>query len=107
MSRTPHPRWTDPLAPRVVSTPSTYDYKAAGAVRRAGLYAADGTLLGHVWTDDRQAAGFLPAEQAGPAGVRAGGAVWAILRDAHRAGLPASDVLDSALYADEGFELRV
>lgn len=107
MGEQPHPRWAgDALAPRVVSTPATYDSTPAGPVRRAPLYDGEGALLGHVWTDGQRAAGYLDREDAGPAGRRAGATVWAILRDAHRIGRPAADVLDPTLYADEGFELR-
>ncbi|MFN2636896.1 MAG: hypothetical protein ABR585_07720 [Gemmatimonadaceae bacterium] len=101
-----HPRWGDAgMAPRVVYSPKTYDSKAKGPVRRAELHDADGLLLGRVWTDDQNAAGYLPDEAAGPAGRRAGSAVWAIHRDAYNKTpkrVPASDLLDPALYESVG-----
>lgn len=97
--RKPHPRWTDPVPPKVVSTPDTYSAKAQGPVRRVELHATDGQILGHVWTDGKKAAGFLDDEAAGPDGVRAANAVWAILRDAYEDDVPASGVLDPKLYA--------
>ncbi|GAA0829655.1 hypothetical protein ACFQVD_05015 [Streptosporangium amethystogenes subsp. fukuiense] len=58
-----------------------------------------------MWTDDREAAGFLPHEATGPDGVRAQAAVWTILHDLYEAGVQATDVLDPDFF--EGFELRV
>ncbi|MER5420341.1 hypothetical protein [Streptosporangium roseum] len=98
-----HPRWADDaLSARVVSTPDTYSSQAEGLIRQAALRDNSGLLLGWVWTDDRQAAGFLPDEAAGPAGRRAGADVWAIHRDVYQEGRPASDLLDPALYASVG-----
>ncbi|MCA2184646.1 hypothetical protein [Nonomuraea cavernae] len=75
-------------------------------MRRAPLKDQDGMLLGHVWTDDKDAAGFVKNEDAGRPAITAGARLWSILKDAHDAGRPASDVLDPALYAPE-FELVV
>jgi hypothetical protein len=98
--KTPTGRWADDPQPVVVATPATYSAQAQGPVRRAELHDAEtDSLLGHVWTDDQAAAGFLDEESAGAAGVRAGADVWGILRDAHQAGRPAAEVLDPALYA--------
>jgi hypothetical protein len=94
----PQGRWADDPQPVVTSTPATYAGTPEGPTRRAELHTPDGRLLGHVWTDDQKAAGFLNAESAGPEGVRAGAKVWAILRDAYRAGKPARDALNPALY---------
>jgi hypothetical protein len=82
-----------------------YSDDAQGPVRRAELYDGD-TLLGRVWTDDREAVGFLPDEEAGSAGARASARIRAIHRDAFQAHRPPSDILDPFLYAPEGFELR-
>lgn len=98
MGKQAYGRWANDPQPVVVSTPSTYSSDAQGPVRRAGLYDGD-ILLGHVWTDDQQAAGFLDNEDAGRAGVRAEALVWTILRNAAQAGRPAGEVLDPALYA--------
>lgn len=93
-------RWqSGSMQPDQVYTPPGYESQPRGDVRRAALRSPGGDLLGHVWTDDRKAAGFLPAESAGSAGVRAGSHVWTVHRRAHQAGRPASDVLDPALYA--------
>ncbi|WP_326642888.1 hypothetical protein OG884_05810 [Streptosporangium sp. NBC_01755] len=98
-----HPRWgDDALSGRVTHVPSTYDYQAAGPVRRAVLNTPGGNPLGHVWTDDLKAAGFEPAEVAGAAGRKAGSAVWAIHRDAYRDKTPASDLLNPELYKAVG-----
>ncbi|MEU4410754.1 hypothetical protein AB0F88_40140 [Streptosporangium sp. NPDC023963] len=98
-----HPRWGDDgLTGRVTHAPNIYDYQAAGPVRRAALNTPGGHVLGHVWTDDRAAAGFTPAEVAGAAGRKAGSAVWAIHRDAYAKNVPASDLLDPKLYASVG-----
>lgn len=79
--------------------PETYPAKAAGPVRRAALRDDDGRLLGYVWTDDREAAGWLHIDDPTPAGVRAGAYVWAVHKRAYGLGQPASSVLDPALYA--------
>lgn len=94
-----HERWTDAaLAPTQVSDSGTYPGTPEGPVRRAALY--DGhTLVGHVWTDDRAAAGFLDNDDAGAAAIRAGARVWRVLADARQAGRAAGDVLDPALFA--------
>ncbi len=96
----PYGRWADDPQPVVVSTPKTYSAKAQGPVRRAELRDG-GQLLGHVWTDDKNAAGYLDEPSAGAAGVRAGARVWVILRDAYQAGVQAKDVLDPAMYAPQ------
>lgn len=101
----PYGRWADDLSPVVGYIPDTYSHKAAGPVRRAELRAADGQLLGHVWTDDQEAAGFLPAEEAGIAGRRAATDVWVVMRECKRRNVPASEVLDPALY--EPYRLAV
>ncbi|WP_326646676.1 hypothetical protein OG884_18785 [Streptosporangium sp. NBC_01755] len=102
-ARDEHPRWgDDALSGRVTHSPDIYDYQAAGPVRRAVLNTPGGRLLGHVWTDDQGAAGFEPAEMAGPAGRKAGSAVWAIHRDEYRAKTPASDLLNPKLYKAVG-----
>lgn len=100
--REPHARWADDaLAPVQVEDSGTYPGVPAGPVRQAALYDPAGTLLGHVWTDDRQAAGFTESSAAGPAGVRAGARVWRIMADAYEADVPASAVLNPELYAPD------
>ncbi|GAA0969795.1 hypothetical protein GCM10009555_017570 [Acrocarpospora macrocephala] len=95
-----HPRWTDAaFAPFDVSTPISYSGDVVGEVRRAALHDMDGLLLGHVWTDDQAAAGFLDADGVGPPAVRASTYVWQVHKRLFDAGRPASDVMDPALYA--------
>ena len=74
---------------------------AVGTVVALGLawWRADGRVLGYVWTDDRLAAGFVEEEEAAGAGVKAFAYVWAVHRRAYGLGMPASAVLDPALYA--------
>ncbi|MCK2213369.1 hypothetical protein MF672_006115 [Actinomadura sp. ATCC 31491] len=88
MTDTPNPRFYDYVTPITVSRDDSYDFKAAGPVRRAALHDRDGRLLGHVWTDDRQAAGFTRVEDPEPDMAYARGRVNQILTDAHKAGLP-------------------
>lgn len=99
-------RWAyDPRPnPAEVRAPAGYSSISVGTVRRAALHDG-GQLVGHVWTDGLAAAGFRPAEEAGPAGVRASAAVWVILQSCYEAGVDAADVLDPDFF--EGFELRV
>ncbi|MFJ2029436.1 hypothetical protein [Streptosporangium sp. NPDC087985] len=101
-------RWAyDPAPnPAEVHTPAGYSSTPQGKVRRAELRQGD-QLLGLVWTDDREAAGFRPSEDAGPAGVRAAAAVWVILHTCYEAGVEAADVLDPDFYTPEGLDLRV
>ncbi|MFI6295911.1 hypothetical protein ACIBEJ_30230 [Nonomuraea sp. NPDC050790] len=106
MTENPNPRFHDYVTPVTVSRPDTYDAKPTGPVRRAALHDRRGRLLGHVWSDDRQAAGFTKIEDPEPDMAYAGGRVRRILADAHRAGIPAARLLDPALYAPD-FELRV
>lgn len=100
-------RWADDPRPDPadVNSPPFYSSDIQGPVRRAPLHAPDGPLLGHVWTDDGEAAGYLPEQAAGPAGVRAGAYVWTVLSECYRRGIPASEVLDPVLYAPT-YELR-
>lgn len=97
--QTRHPRWgDDALAPALVDSPPAYDSTPAGPVQRAALRDRDGQLLGTVWTDDRDAAGYTPAEPAGSAGVRAGGYVWTLLTECRKRDVPASELLDPAMF---------
>jgi hypothetical protein len=97
--QTRHPRWSDDaLAPALVDSPPAYEAIAAGPVRKGALHDRDGQLLGHVWTDDRQAAGYTPDESAGPAGVRAGGYVWILLTECRKRDVPAGQLLDPGMY---------
>ncbi|GAA1769999.1 hypothetical protein [Nonomuraea bangladeshensis] len=100
-----HPRFTESITV-VGQAAGTYSNKPANpaAVRRARLKDDDGMVLGHVWTDDQAAAGFVKDPDAGRLGIAAASRVWSILKDAHDAGRPASDVLDPALFAPD-FEL--
>lgn len=100
-----HPRFVETITV-VGKTASTYSSKAANKrhVRRAPLRNRAGQVLGEVWTDGRDAAGFVPDENAGVDGVRAQSQVWRILKAAYASGRPARDVLDPALYVPE-FEL--
>jgi hypothetical protein len=91
-------RWTDAgVAPTPGAESGTYSGDIQGPVRRAPLRDARGVLLGHVWTDDKKAAGFR--QEQSPASVAAAAAIWRIHARLHAAGRPASDVLDPALYA--------
>lgn len=87
-------RLTEPLEPKVVSTPATYSRKADGPKRRAELRTPDGVLLGWVWTDGKEAAGFRADEKAGAAGVQAAGTVWGVMKRLCEEGVPAGEVLD-------------
>lgn len=100
MSEQPrHPRWSDDaLNPVLVDSPPAYDATPAGTVRRAALRDPDGQLLGHVWTDDQAAAGYTPDESAGAAGVRAGAYVWTLLTECRKRDVPASELLDPAMF---------
>ncbi|MFF4623115.1 hypothetical protein [Nonomuraea jabiensis] len=106
MTDTPNPRFYDYVTPITVSENDSYDFKATGPKRRAAVYDQQGRLLGDVWTDDRQAAGFTLIDDPEPDMGYVAGRVDRILTDAYKAGIPASKVLDPALYAPD-FELRV
>lgn len=101
----PYGRWADDPRPTDVHSIPGYSSDIKGEVRRAGLYKG-GQLLGHVWTDDREAAGFLPLEEAGIAGRDAATKLWTVLHDLHAVGVQATDVLDFDFFAPYGFELR-
>ncbi|MGP3955631.1 hypothetical protein ACTWPT_06500 [Nonomuraea sp. 3N208] len=105
MADTPNPRFYDVTA-RFASENDSYDFKATGPKRRAAVHDRNGRLLGHVWTDDRQAAGFTRIEDPEPDMAYVRGRMQQILAEAHKAGVPASELLDPALYAPD-FELRV
>ncbi|MFG1709229.1 hypothetical protein ACFLIM_39165 [Nonomuraea sp. M3C6] len=102
-----HPRFSETVTV-VGKSAGTYSRKAADPadVRRAQLKEPDGMVLGYVWTDGKDAAGFVKNEDAGRPAIAAGPRLWSILKGAYDAGRPASDVLDPALYAPE-FELVV
>ncbi|MET7339272.1 hypothetical protein [Nonomuraea sp. NPDC005650] len=106
MTDTPNPRFYDYVTPITVSRSDSYDFKAVGPVRRGELRDRDGRLLGHVWTDDRQAAGFTRIENPEPDMAYVRGRISQILSGAYKAGVPASQLLNPALYAPD-FELRV
>ncbi|MGW6496850.1 hypothetical protein [Nonomuraea angiospora] len=106
MTDTPNPRFYDYVTPITVSRGESYDFKATGPVRRAAVHDRVGRLLGHVWTDDRQAAGFTRIEDPEPDMAYAGGRMRQILAHAYKSGVPASQLLDPALYAPD-FELRL
>ncbi|MFD1940543.1 hypothetical protein ACFSKW_54720 [Nonomuraea mangrovi] len=95
-----HPRWgPDSLQPVRVFSPPRYKAIAQGDVRKAALRDRDGRLVGHVWTDDRDAAGFLPTESA--AGTTAASYVWVLMTECAARDVPASELLDPALYAPD------
>lgn len=102
-----HPRFSETITV-VGQSAGTYSRKPddQAAVRRAALKDQDGMVLGHVWTDDKDAAGFVKNEDAGRPAIAAGARLWSILKGAYDSGRPASDVLDPALYVPE-FELVV
>ncbi|WP_219470833.1 hypothetical protein [Nonomuraea rhizosphaerae] len=102
-----HPRFSESITV-VGQAAGTYNGKPAAqdAVRRAWLKDPDGMVLGHVWTDGQDAAGFVKNADAGRPAIAAAAQVWGILKDAHDAGRPAADVLAPSLYAPE-FELVV
>jgi len=106
MADTPNPRFYDYVTPITVSENESYDFKATGPVRRAAIYDQNGRLLGDVWTDDRQAAGFTLIDDPEPDMAYVSGRVDRILTEAYRAGIPARELLDPALYEPD-FELRV
>ncbi|MFC4005999.1 hypothetical protein ACFOY2_02110 [Nonomuraea purpurea] len=106
MTDTPNPRFYDYVTPISVSKNDSYDFKATGPVRRAGVYDQQERLLGDVWTDGRQAAGFSLIDDPEPDMGYAVGRMDRILTQAYKAGIPASELLDPALYAPD-FELSV
>ncbi|MFF4989635.1 hypothetical protein ACFY19_20750 [Streptosporangium saharense] len=93
------PRLSDVLASVPVAAAETYPAKAEGPKRVAALRDDAGTVLGYVWTDDRRAAGWRHAGLPDAAGARAGAYVWRVHRAAFAQGVPASDLLNPALYA--------
>lgn len=94
-----HERWDDDPQPVDVVTPSTYTGVPAGPVRQAALVDLNGRLLGWVWTDGMQGAGWKEDQEHPSAdAVRAGTYVWGMLRHCHNAGVPAAEVLDPELY---------
>ncbi|MDA0631910.1 hypothetical protein OUY22_00650 [Nonomuraea sp. MCN248] len=105
MTDNQNPRFHD-VIPMFASENDSYDFKATGPVREAAVHDQRGQLLGHVWSDGRQAAGFTRAENATPELAQAGGRIRRILADAYKAGVPAGELFDPALFAPE-FELRV
>ncbi|MEV0617575.1 hypothetical protein AB0I81_29935 [Nonomuraea sp. NPDC050404] len=102
-----HPRFSDSITV-IGQAAGTYGSRPAdqAAVRRARLKDPDGMVLGHLWTDDQAAAGFVKNSDGGRPAIAAAAQVWSILKNAYDAGRPASDVLDPALYAPQ-FELVV
>lgn len=99
-------RWADDPRPTDVHSVPGYSSDIKGEVRRAGLYKS-GQLLGHVWTDGQDAAGFLAVEEAGVAGRDAATQLFTILRDLYAEEVAADAVLDPDFYEPEGFELRL
>ncbi|MGW4469675.1 hypothetical protein ACWENQ_08380 [Nonomuraea sp. NPDC004354] len=92
-----HARWgPGSLQPEETSAPPAYSPIAQGQVRRAQLRDRDGRLVGHVWTDNQAAAGFLPTETA--AGTTAASYVWVLMTECAARDVPASELLDPALY---------
>ncbi|SDK34180.1 YD repeat-containing protein [Nonomuraea maritima] len=106
MTETPNPRFYDYVTPITVSKNDSYDYKATGPVREAPVYDRHGRLIGEIWTDGRQAAGFTLIDDPEPDMGYVGGSMDRILARAYKAGIPASELLNPALYAPD-FELRV
>lgn len=99
MAKFSHPRWSDDaLQPERTSTQMGYSSQAKGDVAEADVLAK-GKLVGYVWTDGKQAAGFVPSP--GEAGAKAQSRIWRVHADAYQAGKPAKSVLDQALYGDE------
>ncbi|MEV0593268.1 hypothetical protein [Nonomuraea cavernae] len=105
MTDTPNPRFYDYVAPKFASDNDSYDFKANGPVRRAPVYDRRGRLLGDVWTDDRQAAGFSIIDDPEPDMGYAVSRMDRILAEAYKSEIPADQLLDPALYAPD-FELR-
>ncbi|MEU4575873.1 hypothetical protein [Nonomuraea sp. NPDC023979] len=105
MTENPNPRFHD-VIPAFASENDSYDFKATGPVRQAAVHDRSGVLLGHVWTDGRQAAGFTRVEDATRDMARAGGRIRRILAEAYKAGVHPGELFDPALYAPD-FELRV
>ncbi|SDM31844.1 hypothetical protein SAMN05421874_15330 [Nonomuraea maritima] len=106
MTETPNPRFYDYVTPITVSRNDSYESKTTNPKRRAALHDQRGRLLGHVWTDDHQAAGFTRIADPEPDMAYVRGYVNRILTDAYKAGIPASELLDPALYAPD-FVLRI
>ncbi|GAA2216065.1 hypothetical protein GCM10009850_115340 [Nonomuraea monospora] len=105
MTETPNPRFHDATA-IFASENDSYDFKATGPVRRAKVYDQRGRLVGDVWTDDRHAAGFTLVDDPAPDMGHVAGRMDQILAQAYKAGVPAGEVLNPALYVPD-FEMRV
>lgn len=98
MKQPTHPRWTDEgFAPTPGGPSGTYSGTAAGPIRYAELRDRDGDVMGYMWTDGKKAAG-LRKSQHGLA-VEAGSYVYRVHARMLREGRPASDVLNTDLYA--------
>jgi|GEM_PF-5917743 len=92
-------RWGD-TAPEFTGAAPGYDKTTARPTRRIALHKGE-MFLGHVWTDDHSAAGWLPAEPTetnAQALARARAYVWRVHALAYERGEPASAVLESRFY---------
>ncbi|MCA1195125.1 hypothetical protein [Saccharopolyspora sp. 6V] len=99
----PGSRWDDDgMAPRQVGALTTYPTTPAGPATAAPVVLA-GRVLGWIWTDHDQCAGWRPAEPSTevPAALisRMHGAAVARLAEFYARGVPAADVLDPDRWA--------
>ena len=99
MAETPHPgsnslpgRMTD-WEPEIVRSIPNYKHRPAGPVLVSVVRRND-QLQGYLWADDSaDAAGFLPAREAGAAGVNLGGSWILRLREPKKRGLRPTQAL--------------
>lgn len=92
-------RLSEPLAAVPAGGAQTYSHKAKGPTRRAALRdSADGPILGYVWSDGREAAGWLDATPRRPETSRAAAFVWRVHRHLFEQGRPAAEVLNPEHY---------
>ncbi|CAM3457231.1 hypothetical protein [Stackebrandtia soli] len=92
-------RWGD-MAPVPSGSAPGYDRTTTKPVRRIALYKR-GILMGHVWSDGENAAGFdaaEPTEENARETGRAISYVWRVHALAHQRGEPASVVLEARFY---------
>lgn len=97
-----HPRWGDSgMDPRPAGGVSRYASTTSGPVRRLPILDGPDRVLGYVWTDDSEAAGWVEVDatststQEGRARVRAASLVWQSLFAAYARGVPAAEVFDN------------
>lgn len=90
-------RFTDDMAPRAAGEAPGYASTPSGPVRRAALHDDTGRILGHVWTDDQNAAGWTPTEMDSTVAL-ATRYVWGVISATYLRGEAPAAVLNPAPY---------